>query len=396
MKRLWFTTVIIAEVPELIVRVSISGLYTCVARTSINTASETGQLTVKGVKPQLVPVEATERYRMVLEGDRLSLPCKLKDGVVPSPTVIWYRNGEEVGQSRVREEEDNTLELGPLTTEDAGEYICQATNREGKDIIKVDVLVSARTEVVSPRRHVDLESQSGLDVFFPCEVRVDSNVVDDYTVIWYKDQVALDVYELQPDVRISASETNIKFSEEPAGVCEDTEQHRLVLLTNDTLVVCGLQQDDIGEYHCEVSTQLEHSVKSHRHSVYIGTNFPWWIILVIILAILILIVFLALACYWRRKKLGKGYYGMDVEDGGLRNKSDIYYTTEDNESIMDEVDQSMLEKQNGKTPIFTPKTIRRLARVDKSIGSIGSLLDDDEYLDKGYDEDGSFRERYAE
>jgi hypothetical protein len=56
----------------------------------------------------------------------------------------------------------------------------------------------------------------------------------------------------------------------------------------------------------------------------------------------------------------------------------------------------MLEKQNGKTPIFTPKTIRRLARVDKSIGSIGSLLDDDEYLDKGYDEDGSFRERYAE
>ena len=88
--------------------VSIPGLYTCVARTSINTASETGQLTVKGVKPELVPVE--EKYRMVLEGDRLSLPCKLKDGVVPAPSVIWYRNGEEVEQSRVREEEDNMLD----------------------------------------------------------------------------------------------------------------------------------------------------------------------------------------------------------------------------------------------------------------------------------------------
>jgi hypothetical protein len=119
-------------------------------------------------------------------------------------------------------------------------------------------------------------------------------------------------------------------------------------------------------------------------------------LIVIIIAVLVLILLGVLAYCWRKKTQGKGYYGMDVEDAGLRNKSDIYYTTEDNESIMDEVDQSMLEKQNGKTPIFTPKTIRRLARVDKSIGSIGSLLDDDEYLDKGYDEDGSFRERYAE
>ena len=88
---------------------------------------------------------------------------------------------------------------------------------------------------------------------------------------------------------------------------------------------------------------------------------------------------------------------MDVEDGVGHNKSDIYYTTEDNESIMNEVDSSALGgPAAAKAPIFTPKTIRRLARVDKSIGSIGSLLEDEEYLDKGYDEDGSFRERYAE
>jgi hypothetical protein len=362
-----------------------------VARTSLNEASESGWLAVKGVEPQLVPLA---NYQTVLEGESLSLPCKLKEGVVPSPRVIWYRNNEEVDHSRVREEEDNTLELGPLTTADTGEYICQATNSEGKDFITVDVVVSERTKVLSPPQDVDLESQNGLDVFFPCEVSVDSKVVADYTVTWYKDLLELDVYQIQTDVRISAHEK--RFAEEPAGVCEDTEQHRLYLLLNDTLVVCGLQQADLGSYHCEVSTDLEPSIKSQYHSVYIGSNFPWWIILVIILALLLLCVFLALACYWRSKKQGKGYYGMDVEDGGLRNKSDIYYTTEDNESIMDEMDQSMLDKQNGKTPIFTPKTIRRLARVDKSIGSIGSLLDDDEYLDKGYDEDGSFRERYAE
>ena len=372
------------------------------ARTSLNTASESGLLTVKGVEPQLVPLT---NYQTVLEGETLSLACKLKEGVVPSPRVIWYRNNEEVDQSRVREEEDNTLELGPLTTEDTGEYICQATNGEGKDFITVDVVVSERTKVLSPPQDVDLESQNGRNVFFPCEVSVDSNVVadGDYTVTWYKDLLELDVSQILPQKVLIHGEfadswrfAEEEAEEEPAGVCDDAEQQRFYLLQNDTLVVCGLQQADLGSYHCEVSTELEPSIKSQYHSVYIGSNFPWWIILVIVIALLVLLVFLALACYWRRRKQGKGYYGMDLEDGGVRNKSDIYYTTEDNESIMDEIDQSMLDKQNGKTPIFTPKTIRRLARVDKSIGSIGSLLDDDEYLDKGYDEDGSFRERYAE
>ena len=42
---------------------------------------------------------------------------------------------------------------------------------------------------------------------------------------------------------------------------------------------------------------------------------------------------------------------MDVEDGitGRHNKSDIYYTTEDNESIMDEVRNG--NKIFGKFPI---------------------------------------------
>ena len=48
------------------------------------------------------------------------------------------------------------------------------------------------------------------------------------------------------------------------------------------------------------------------------------------------------------------------------------------------------------TPIFTPKTIRHLANMDKSAGSVGSLLEDDEFLKRGMDEDGSFRERYAD
>ena len=96
--------------------------------------------------------------------------------------------------------------------------------------------------------------------------------------------------------------------------------------------------------------------------------------------------------------MGKGYYGMDFEDGGRHNKSDIYYTTEDAESIMNEMDDTLKDEQKGqeKTPIFTQmqKTIQHSAE-NKSAGSVGSLLEDD-FMDQGFDEDGSFRERYAE
>ena len=364
----------------------VTGTYTCVARTNLNTDVVTGLLTVVGVEPLLQSVPPSQH---LLEGQTVSLPCVLTQGV-PSPRVSWYQDGEEVDRSRVWVKEDNTLVLGPVTTTDIGEFICKASNSEGADSIRVEVHVSPKTKVVSPPLDVNLEAQSGVDVFFPCDVSVDE--IMNYEVVWYKDEEELEVYRI-PAPRIMPGETS-KWTEEVEAPCEDRE-HRFYLMTNNSLAVCGLQHSDLGSYHCQVSTDLEQSIRSSYSSVYISQTFPWWI-LIIIVSVLLLAIILCVVCYCRRKKQGKGYYGMDVEDGAVNNRSDIYYTTEDNESIMDEVDQSMLEKQNGKTPIFTPRTIRRLARVDKSIGSIGSLLDDDEYLDKGYDEDGSFRERYAE
>jgi len=365
-----------------------SGTYTCVARNNLNTDVDTGLLTVVGVEPLL---ESIPPEKMLLEGQTERIPCVLSQGV-PAPRVSWYQDGEEVDRDRVLVEEDNTLVLGPVTRKDIGQYICKASNSEGADSISVEVLVSFKTTVVSPPLDINLDSKSGVNVFFPCEVSVDEILANKYEVSWYKDEELLEVYKLSPP-RIKSEEI-IKWTETVEAPCEDRDV-RFYLLTNNSLAVCGLQHSDLGSYHCEVATELEQSVRSSYSSIYITQNFPWWI-LIIIISVFLLAIILGAVCYCKRKKQGKGYYGMDVEDGAIHNKSDIYYTTEDNESIMDEVDQSMLEKQNDKTPIFTPKTIRRLARVDKSIGSIGSLLDDDEYLDKGYEEDGSFRERYAE
>ena len=269
--------------------------------------------------------------------------------------------------------------------------------------LQYQVSVSSRTSIVSEAVYVDLSAgiTDGASAVFPCEVATDQSLGTDYEVTWFKDgaelrpRLAMETLAMvsEDEVAEEAGSSNQQLCEQSADGAADHVQ----LLTNNSLLLCHISQADVGSYHCEVNTSLGESVISAYSSVYTHQPFPWWIIIIVI-SVLVFILLLCIICYCKRRTMGKGYYGMDIEDGvaGRHNKSDIYYTTEDNESIMDEVDQSMLEKQNGKTPIFTPRTIRRLARVDKSIGSIGSLLDDDEYLDKGYDEDGSFRERYAE
>ena len=62
--------------------------------------------------------------------------------------------------------------------------------------------------------------------------------------------------------------------------------------------------------------------------------------------------------------------------------------------VMGDCDNLNVSIKENKTPIFTPKTIRHLANLDKSAGSVGSLISDDEILNKGMNEDGSFREKY--
>ena len=315
---------------------------------------------------------------------------------------------------------DHKLVIYSALPGDSGIYTCKASNSEGSDFIRVSssheesslyicfniiylqyqVSVSSRTSIVSEAVYVDLSAgiTDGASAVFPCEVATDQSLGTDYEVTWFKDgaelrpRLAMETLAMVSEDEVAGS-SNRQLCEQSADGAADHVQ----LLTNNSLLLCHISQADVGSYHCEVNTSLGESVISAYSSVYTHQPFPWWIIIIVI-SVLVFVLLLCIICYCKRRTMGKGYYGMDIEDGvaGRHNKSDIYYTTEDNESIMDEVDQSMLEKQNGKTPIFTPRTIRRLARVDKSIGSIGSLLDDDEYLDKGYDEDGSFRERYAE
>merc|ERR1712173_506273 len=148
------------------------------------------------------------------------------------------------------------------------------------------------------------------------------------------------------------------------------------VLSDHSLLLCNPTKEDIGSYSCLVSSRLEQSIASQA-------------------AVLCICIFVL--CWRKKRRSGKGFYNPMDPENMKHNKSDIYYTTEDADSIMHEVDTSCSDLMEGnapKTPIFTPKTLRHLS--SSGTGSASSLLEDDEFLKRGMNEDGSFRERYAE
>lgn len=370
-----------------------SGTYTCVARNSLNTDTDSGLLTVVGIKPKLT---ITSRPTDQLEGADINIPCHVAAGK-PVPQVTWYKDNDKVDMEKVDINEDKTILIRNARKEHSGKYICKAENSEGTDSLTVELNVRQHSVIVSSPLHRQFVKES--QVTFDCQVKVDSALLGSLHIGWFKDDVNLNVIQA-PEPPAVIGETSLRIAEavSPCDSHDDEQDTRHYMLTNSSLRICSLNQSDVGEYYCQVTTDLEQSLSSQTSSVFLVTPFPWWILILVLLLLLLLVLLACLVWCCKRRKVGKGYYGMDIEDEGRHNKSDIYYTTEDAESIMNEMDNTSIDWQQGqaKTPIFTPKTIRHLARVDKSIGSIGSLLDEDDMLDKGYQEDGSFRERYAE
>jgi len=203
---------------------------------------------------------------------------------------------------------------------------------------------------------------------------------------------------------------------EGSGIDEEDEQHMFVM-PNNTLVINDLKEEDLGEYRCEARLDKEglqgRLIVGPISEIYTFTPFPWWIIVIVIIVLLLLIIIVCVVCKAKKRRTGKGYYDVsDIEKTGKKhNKSDIYYVPADvdGDSIMNESDNFLLNDKTIKTPIIKENGAKNgakkgalftqmedLIKSENATGSRGSLFEDDDFIMKGMDEDGSFRERYAE
>lgn len=383
-----------------------AGDYTCWARTSTSEDTDNGKLVVRIIPPKLKFVEPVE----TMEDDDIVLECVVEEGF-PLPEVAWYKDGDADGEleddHKFRIKEDNSLVIKNSGKEDSGVYICEAINNndkveEGEDSIVVDVTVRRKTEISGEATsHLFSEEQV---VMLDCLVTVDPDLKRHLMVTWFHGEEELKDLPVQHLNFNVNSEVEDMGVEHEGSVVEEEVERRFVM-PNNTLVINDLTEDDLGEYRCEARVDKkgleERLVVGPISEIYTFVPFPWWIIVVVIIVLLLLIIIVCVVCKAKKRRSGKGYYDVnDIEKTGKKhNKSDIYYVPADvdGDSIMNESDNFLLnDKIENKTPIFTPKTIRHLNKVESNTGSLGSLFEEDDFIMKGMDEDGSFRERYAE
>ena len=175
---------------------------------------------------------------------------------------------------------------------------------------------------------------------------------------------------------------------------------KVTLHPNNSITIFNALEEDIGVYKCRIYTGVESF--SLVAELYAERDYFWLIILIscIIAFLLLVLCILCIVCVRKRSKR-KGCYGVkDYEDGKRKksglNGTDIQYSIdEDTDSLHKPLDPYADDPKpiikNGNTPKKS-KTIDGKAAISGSENSLLNITDEDEWLKKGMDEDGSFRE----
>ncbi|XP_055016120.1 neurofascin homolog (chicken) a isoform X2 [Boleophthalmus pectinirostris] len=98
--------------------------------------------TVPESTPSFLSPSGTESSKTVLRDQQLLLECIAAGR--PTPTISWFKKGGELPEHKVSLENFNkTLRVSGVSEEDAGEYVCMATNRLGSIRHAITVQVKA-------------------------------------------------------------------------------------------------------------------------------------------------------------------------------------------------------------------------------------------------------------
>ncbi|XP_067377843.1 hemicentin-1 isoform X1 [Channa argus] len=221
-----------AQLQLLSVQVSDMAGYLCVAENKVGTVEKLFSLTVR-VPPMIM---GHKEEVSVIQGQMVSLLCDVQ--AYPPPEITWTRDGHVLqfttgihilpgGQM---------LQLPRARLEDAGQYVCTATNSAGQD--QKSILLSVYVlPTLKPR--LDSESdlvtpQVGSSVTLQCE----AHGVPEPEVTWYKNGLQL-------------AEGN--------GLNMDRHQ----------LEIIGVQMTDGGTYTCKVSNVAGQVDRTFRLTVHV-------------------------------------------------------------------------------------------------------------------------------
>lgn len=167
--------------------------------------------------------EAPENVTMAVMGSRVTLRCRALGA--PRPRVIWTKDGRDLGGGRHEELDSGDLHISDLQFTDEGEYACLACAKYSMASAFTTLRVQRRTRITSPPE--DLQVSLGKTAMFRCGGETDPQ--RNLSIEWLVNGELLDL-DINP---------------------------RLVVQTDNTLVVTRTFAHDAGIYTCVARTQLD-------------------------------------------------------------------------------------------------------------------------------------------
>uniref|UniRef100_A0A452F193 Hemicentin 2 n=1 Tax=Capra hircus TaxID=9925 RepID=A0A452F193_CAPHI len=149
-----------------------AGRYSCVVSNTAGSHHRDVQLVVQ-VPPRIQP---TATHRITNEGVPASLPCVASG--VPTPTITWTKetNALASGDPHYNVSKDGTLVIPWPSVQDAGAYVCTATNAVGFSSQEMRLSVNTKPRILVNGSHeaekpLRVTAKAGDEVTLDCEAQ---------------------------------------------------------------------------------------------------------------------------------------------------------------------------------------------------------------------------------
>ncbi|CAL1605960.1 unnamed protein product [Knipowitschia caucasica] len=201
-----------------------SGVYQCEASNPHGSLLANVNIMVMNMAPLILSADLQE-YAVVQGGD-IVLNCSVFGS--PPPTISWARNEtlEDIGGVHFSVLMNKSLQLIGAEKNHSGEYVCAASNSEGKSSITALLDVKDPTRIVSPPQN--LQVVSGTAAQLMCRAEFDKSLEKSFEVTWKKDE----------------EEIPLNFEEKYS-------------FTQEMLQIMNVNMSDQGIYTCIARTSLD-------------------------------------------------------------------------------------------------------------------------------------------
>ncbi|XP_017275437.1 cell surface glycoprotein MUC18 isoform X1 [Kryptolebias marmoratus] len=246
-----------------------SGIYQCRPLDAVGHSEVKGemQLNVHYLDPAVVVPKDSE---VMLKGEDLVATCNALSSLTTS--VVWHKDGEQVGQG-------NTFHLQDATYETSGEYICKVTVPSLPTLHtsgSVHIIVQGGPQLVGVEEEVQLEEVAGRMVNLSCEAKG------------------------HPTPSISWNIVGSQNWQEVASKENDHVTHSTVSVkvTSDVSALCNASNDMGAEVKAFRIKAIPRVTTTARFSPVEGSG----VIIVVIILCLLLLAFLGSVFYFLHKK----------------------------------------------------------------------------------------------